>query len=258
MLRQDPPSPSPFPEMWVFWSFLTSICTMVMGYSKPRTVVNPQCGKSGTTPGLHTEFLCTTWSLTTSVDRQAQLSTAPDDRQMSWNFKLRKEILCVILVFFFFCTMVKEKKRGIFCGNFMKNSEEKLVKCATKVARLHKVSIQSCTQNRPSPKVQSCSGDFYRLDYLYETWHTCSPCSRLQNGARARQIFQFLPRDLNMVFQSRKKKRCKIITKLWKIMTKSLGKIKKSGAIFGRSALLFAFCENRFRLSQLVKQLNSR
>ena len=29
----------------------------------------------------------------------------------------------------------------------MKNSKEKLVKCATEVARLHKVSIQSCTQN---------------------------------------------------------------------------------------------------------------
>ena len=39
----------------------------------------------------------------------------------------------------------------------LKNSKAKkakLVKCATEVARLHKVSIQSCTQNRPSPKVQ--------------------------------------------------------------------------------------------------------
>ena len=35
-----------------------------------------------------------------------------------------------------------------------------MVKCATKVARLHKVSIQSCTQNRPSLKVQSRSGDW--------------------------------------------------------------------------------------------------
>ena len=32
----------------------------------------------------------------------------------------------------------------------VKISKEKLVKCATEVARLHKVSIQSCTQNRPS------------------------------------------------------------------------------------------------------------
>ena len=41
-----------------------------------------------------------------------------------------------------------------------KTSKEKLVKCATEVARLHKVSIQSCTQNQPSPKVQSRSGDW--------------------------------------------------------------------------------------------------
>ena len=40
-----------------------------------------------------------------------------------------------------------------------KNSKEKLVKCATEVGRLHRVSIQSCTQNRPSPKVQSLSRD---------------------------------------------------------------------------------------------------
>ena len=38
----------------------------------------------------------------------------------------------------------------------LKNSKDKLVKCATEVARLHRVSsgIHSCTQNRPSPKVQ--------------------------------------------------------------------------------------------------------
>ena len=35
-----------------------------------------------------------------------------------------------------------------------KNSKQKLVKCATEVARLRKVSIQSCTQNWPSPKIQ--------------------------------------------------------------------------------------------------------
>ena len=37
-------------------------------------------------------------------------------------------------------------------------------------------SIQSCTQNWPTPKVQSRSGDwielFYRLNYLNETWYT--------------------------------------------------------------------------------------
>ena len=51
-------------------------------------------------------------------------------------------------------------------------------------------SIQSCTQNRPSPKVQSRSGGwielFYRLDYLYEFWHTGWSCSWLQ---KVPQIF---------------------------------------------------------------------
>ena len=31
-----------------------------------------------------------------------------------------------------------------------KNSKEKLVQCATEVARLHRVSIQSCTQSAVS------------------------------------------------------------------------------------------------------------
>ena len=55
---------------------------------------------------------------------------------------------------------LKQKKRGIFCENFIKISKEKLVKCATEFARLQRVSIQSCTQNQPSPKVQSRSGDW--------------------------------------------------------------------------------------------------
>ena len=59
---------------------------------------------------------------------------------------------------------------------------------STEVARLHKVSVPSCTQSRPSPKVPSRSGD-YRLDYLHETWHTCSPCLWLQNGASNFIIF---------------------------------------------------------------------
>ena len=53
------------------------------------------------------------------------------------------------------------------------------------------------------------------------------------------------------------RKRCKIITKLWKIITKSPGKIKKSEAKFCRSILLLPFCENRLCLSQTIKKLNS-
>ena len=54
---------------------------------------------------------------------------------------------------------IEEEERHLLLKFHKKTSKEKLVKCATEVARLHKVSIQSCTQNRPSPKVQSRSGD---------------------------------------------------------------------------------------------------
>ena len=61
---------------------------------------------------------------------------------------------------------------------------------------------------------------FYRLDYLYEIWHTCSSCSWLQKIASDFLIFvSGLSYGL-----SKSKKRGKIITKLWKIITKSLGK----------------------------------
>ena len=53
---------------------------------------------------------------------------------------------------------IEEVERHLL-WKFLKYSKEKLVKCATEVARLHRVSIQSCTQNRPSPKVQSLSRD---------------------------------------------------------------------------------------------------
>ena len=113
------------------------------------------------------------------------------------------------------------KSRGASCVKIaLKNSKEKLVKCATEVARLYRVSIQSCTQNQPSPIVQSLWRDwiqlFYRLDYLHETWHTYSACSWLQNCASDFSIFA-RSRDLVMVFKV--EKRGKIITKLWKIIT---------------------------------------
>ena len=54
--------------------------------------------------------------------------------------------------------------RCIFCENCKKKTlKGKWVKCAPEFARLHKVSIQSCTQNRPSPKVQSRWRDFLSL-----------------------------------------------------------------------------------------------
>ena len=48
---------------------------------------------------------------------------------------------------------IEERREASSVKTALKNSKEKLVKCATEVARLHKVSTQSCTQNRPSPKV---------------------------------------------------------------------------------------------------------
>ena len=63
------------------------------------------------------------------------------------------------LVIFDFFAPLYRRGRDIFCENFMENSKLKLVKCTIEVARLHKVSIQSCTQKRPSPKVHSRSGN---------------------------------------------------------------------------------------------------
>ena len=79
-------------------NFEENLVQTVIGYSNPRTVLNPQYRKSCTTPGLHTEFLlCATLSFTTCVNRRR--STAPDDRHKSWNLKLRKEETpCAILV----------------------------------------------------------------------------------------------------------------------------------------------------------------
>ena len=76
---------------------------------------------------------------------------------------------------FFFLRHGIEEIETHFLWKFHRK-KEKLVKCATKVARLHKVSIQSCTQNRSSPKVQSPSGD--RINFLplgLSPWNSCCP-----------------------------------------------------------------------------------
>ena len=59
--------------------------------------------------------------------------------------------------FDFFAPWYRRRREATSVKISLKNSKEKLVKCATEVARLHKVSIQSCTQKRPSAKVQSLS-----------------------------------------------------------------------------------------------------
>ena len=54
---------------------------------------------------------------------------------------------------------IEEIERHLLLKFYKKNSKKKLVKCATEIGRFHRVSSQSCTQNRPSPKVQSLSRD---------------------------------------------------------------------------------------------------
>ena len=66
----------------------------------------------------------------------------------------------LLVIFDFFAPSYRKGREASSVKISEKNSKEKLVKCATEVGRLHKVSIQSCTQNRLSPKVQSRSGDW--------------------------------------------------------------------------------------------------
>ena len=97
----------------------------------------------------------------------------------------------------------------------------------------------SCTQKRLSPKVQWRSGDwiklFYRLDYLYETWHTCLSCSWLQNSASNLLIFTW---EISYGL-SKSKKRGKTITKLWKIIRSSATDEAPGRNVFSICPLLF-------------------
>ena len=64
-----------------------------------------------------------------------------------------------LVIFDFFAPWYRKSSDASSVKISLKNSKEKLVKCATEVARLHRASTQSCTQKRPSPKVQWRSGD---------------------------------------------------------------------------------------------------
>ena len=69
------------------------------------------------------------------------------------------------------------------------------------------------------------------------------------------QLFQILPRDLVMVFQSRKNG-VKSSLNFERFLLCPWAKIKNFEAWFCRSALLLSFCENRFRLLRFIKKLN--
>ena len=94
-----------------------------------------------------------------------------------------------------------------------RNSKEKLVKCATEVARLHKVSIQSCTQNsrlRKFNRAREIEFNFLsfglslrNLAHLFIMFMATKRCLRLLIFAEGRSYGL-----------SKSRKRGKIITKL--------------------------------------------
>ena len=136
-----------------------------------------------------------------------------------------------------------------------------MVKCATEVARLHKVSIQSCTQNRPS----GSSIALARLNLTFlplglSLWNLAHLFIMFMATKHA-SIFLIFAWGLSYGF-SKSKKRGKIITKFWKIITNPQAKIKKSEATFCRSAGCYPsslILRKPFSslLSQLIKKLNS-
>ena len=80
------------------------------------------------------------------------------------------------------------------------NAPPKLLACLRFLRRpiLCTTFMEGCTQNWPSPKVQTRSGYWSSLinslDYVHETWHTCSLCSWLWcKPARLTTFFKLAP-----------------------------------------------------------------
>ena len=69
-------------------------------------------------------------------------------------------LIWVLGYFYLFEPRYRRSKDASSVKIALKNAKEKLVKCATEVARLYRVSMQSCTQKQQSPKVQSHSRDW--------------------------------------------------------------------------------------------------
>ena len=151
-------------------------------------------------------------------------------------------------------------ERHRLCKPYKKSRKEKLVEWATEVARLYGVSIQNCTWNQPSPNVHLRSRDKIllcnhgnRLEYLHETWQTCSSWFWLQ---KLPQILKLLPRELGIVFQIRKKRAKNHHRILNDHHLIPWQKNEKMEAEFCRSALFLWVCENRFSLQQFFKKWN--
>ena len=114
-------------------------------------------------------------------------------------------LIWVLVIFDFFAPWYRRRREASFVKIWWENSKETLVKCATKVARFHKVSIQSCKQNRPSPKVQSRSGNWIQLFIASTIFMKLGTLVHDVPGYKILpRSFKFLPRNLVMVFQSRK------------------------------------------------------
>ena len=67
---------------------------------------------------------------------------------LSFFFLRQDPLIWVFGHFWLFAPWYRKCREAFFVKISWKNSKEKLVKCATKVGRLHKVSIQSCTQTQ--------------------------------------------------------------------------------------------------------------
>ena len=132
-------------------------------------------------------FLSTSWfSALSSFSGQG--STLHD-----WNFikpflYLRQDPLTWVFGhFWLFCTMIQKKWRGIFCENFIKKFKGKVCQichrsCSLALCFFTKLHTKSAV-SESSIALGRLNLTFLSLDYLYETWHTCSSCSFLQNVA---------------------------------------------------------------------------
>ena len=109
--------------------------------------------------------------------------------------------------------MVQKKERRIFCENRKENWKVRLVKCATEPARLFWI-FKETTRSE------------IELNFLTAWTISMENCKRVYHFLG----YQILPQMLLIFAQwhsyglSKLKNQAKMITKLWKIITKSSGK----------------------------------
>ena len=114
-------------------------------------------------------------------------------------------LIWVLVIFAFFAPWYRNSREPSSVKIAETKSKEKLVKCATKVARFYRVSIQSCTKKSA---VSESSITLARLNLTFLplelfTWNLAHLFS-LRMTTKLASKFLFLPTGLVMVFQSRK------------------------------------------------------